>query len=71
MEQLNAASVLPAGMNFLEHIHALPAWIQEVVTHGLRHGDVSILATAHLHLDVDLRAVEPVFPPDLLVQRDS
>ena len=34
---------------------------------GLRHGAASALATAHLCLDVDLRAVEPRFPPELAV----
>ena len=54
------------GPNFLEHVHALPSWIREVVTHGFRHGAASALATAHLHSDMDLRAVEPGFPPKLL-----
>ena len=45
MEQLNAASVLPVGLNFLEHVRALPASIREVVTHGLRHGAASSLTT--------------------------
>ena len=67
MEQLNAMSVLPAGPNFLEHVRALPARIREVVTHGVRHGAVSALATAHLCSDMDLRAVEPGFPPKLPV----
>ena len=71
MEQLNAASVLPVGPNFLEPVRALPAWIQEVVTHGLCHGAMSALAAAHLRSDVDLRAVEPGFPPELPVQRAS
>jgi hypothetical protein len=35
MEQLNAASVLPAGLNFLERVRALPVQIQEGVMHGL------------------------------------
>ena len=46
MEQLNGAFAPPSGLNFLEHIHALPAWIRVVVTHGLRHGAASALATA-------------------------
>ena len=71
MEKLNAASMLPVGPNFLEHVHALPARTQEVVTHGVRHGAASTLATAHLHLDTDLRAVEPGFPLELQVQRAS
>ena len=71
MEQLNAASVLPAGTNYLERVHALLAWIWEVVTHGLRHGATSALAAAHLHSDVDLHAVEPGFPLELPVQRAS
>ena len=45
MEQLNAASVLPVGPNFLERVCAQPTRIQEVVTHGLRHGATSALAT--------------------------
>ena len=71
MEQLNAAFVLPAGPYFLEHVHALPARIQEVVTHGVRHGAASALATTHLRSDVDLRAVELGFSPELPVQRGS
>ena len=71
MEQLNAASVLLAGANFLERVHALLAWIQEVVTHDIHHGATSALATTHLCSDVDLRAVEPRFPPELPVQRAS
>ena len=71
MEQLNAMFVLSAGPNFLEHVRALPAWIREVVTHGVHHGAASALAAAHLHLDADLRAVEPWFPPELPVQRAS
>jgi hypothetical protein len=71
MEQLNAASVLPAGPNFLEHVRALPAWIREVVMHGVLHGAASALATAHLCSDTDLCVVEPGFPPELLVQRAS
>ena len=49
MEQLNAASVLPMGPDFLEHVRALPAWIPEVVTHGVRHGAVLALDAAHLY----------------------
>ena len=71
MEQLNTASMLPVGPNFLERVRVLPAWIWEVVMHGLRHGAASALATAHLHSDVDLLAVEPWFPPELPVQRAS
>ena len=71
MEQLNAASVLPAGLNFLEHIHALSAWIQEVVMHGVHHGATAAQVASHLRSDVDLHAVEPWFPPELLVQRAS
>ena len=71
MEQLNAAPVLPAGLNFLEHVCALPARIQEVVTHGVRHGAASSLAATHLHSEANLRAVEPRFPPELPVQRAS
>ena len=70
-EQLNATSTLPAWPNFLDRVRALPARIQEVVTHGLRHGAASTLATAHLRSDVDLRAVEPGFLPELPVQRAS
>ena len=71
MEQLNTASMLSAGLNFLEHVRAPPAWIREVVTHDLRHGAASALAATHLWLDIDLRAVEPGFPPELSVQRAS
>ena len=71
MEQLNAVSVLSVGLNFLERVHALPARIQEVMTHGVRHGGASTLATTHLHSDMDLRAVEPGFPLELPVQRAS
>ena len=71
MEQLNATSMLPAGPNFLEHVHALPAWIREVVMHSVHHGAASALATAHLLSHMDLRAVEPEFPPELPVQRAS
>ena len=67
MEQLKAMFVLPAGPNFLEHIHALPVWIQEVVTHGVHHGAALALAATHLRLDADLHAVEPGFLPELLV----
>ena len=45
MEQLNAVSVLSTGPNFLERVCALPTWIQEVVTHGVRHGAALALAT--------------------------
>jgi hypothetical protein len=48
MEQLNVASVLMTGLNFLERIHALLAKIWEVVTHGVRHGATSALAATHL-----------------------
>ena len=71
MEQLNTASVLPVGPNFLEHIRALPARIREVVTHGVRHGAASALAATHLRSEADLRAVEPGFPPEQPVQRAS
>ena len=71
MEQLNAASMLPVGLNFLEHVYALPMQIQEVVMHGLHHWAMSALATSHLCSDMDLRAVEPVYPPKLPVQRAS
>ena len=71
MEQLNVASVLSAGPNFLERICALPTWIQEVVMQGLRHGAAFALAAAHLHLDIDLGAVEPGFLSELPVQRAS
>ena len=71
MEQFNAVSVLPVGPNFHERIHALPARIQEVVTHGLRHGAMLALATAHICSDADLLAVEPGFPSELPVQRAS
>jgi len=67
MAQLNATSMLPAGPNFLERFSAVPVRIWELVTHGLRHGAASALATAHLRLDADLRAVEPGFPPELPV----
>ena len=62
MEQLNAVSVLLAGSNFLERVRALPAWIWEIVMHGVRDGATLALATTHLCLDVDLSAVEPWFP---------
>ena len=39
--------------------------------HGICHGAALALAAAHLHSDVDLRAVESWFPPELLVQRAS
>jgi hypothetical protein len=71
MEQLNDASVPPAGPNFLERIRALPARIRVAVMHGFRHGATSALAAAHLRSDTDLRAVEPGFPPKLSVQRAS
>ena len=71
MEQLNAASVLLAGPNFLEHVRALPARIQEVVPHDVRHGAALALAVAHLCSGADLRAVDPRFPPELSVQRAS
>jgi hypothetical protein len=71
MEQLNAAPVPPMGPNILEHVYALPAWIRDVVMHGVRHGAASSLATAHLCSDADLRAVEPMFPLELPVQRAS
>ena len=71
MEQLNAASVQPVGLNFLEHVRALSAWIRKVVTHGVCHGAELALATAHLRLDMDLRAVEPGFSSKLPVQRAS
>ena len=71
MEQLNATSVLSVGPNFLEHVSALPTWIQEVVMHGVCYGAMSALATAHLCSDIDLHAVEPWFPPKLPVQRAS
>ena len=67
MEQLNTASMLPVGPNFLERFSAVPVRIWELVTHGLRHGAASALATAHLCLDADLRAVEPGLPPKLPV----
>ena len=67
MEQLNVAFVLPTGANFLEHIHAPLVQIREVVTHGVHHGAMSALATAHLRSDADLCAVEPGFPPELPV----
>ena len=67
MEQLNTASVLLVGLNFLERICALPTWIQEVVTHGIRHGAASALATSHLYLDANLRAVELGSRPELPV----
>ena len=65
VEQLNATSVLPVGPNFLERVGALPASIQEVVTHGLRHGATLAMAVAQLCSDADLRAVEPGFLPEL------
>ena len=71
MEQLNAAFVLPVGPNFLEHVHALPMQIWEVVMHGLHHRAASALAASHLHSDMNLRAVEPGFLPELSVQRAS
>jgi hypothetical protein len=71
MEQLNAASVPPARPNFLERIHALPAWIRVAVMHGFLHGAALALAATHLRSDVDLRAVEPGFPLKLSVQRAS
>ena len=71
MEQLNAMSVLPVGLNFLERVHDLLAQIQEVVMHGLHHRAASAPATAHLRSDADLRAVESGFPPELSVQRAS
>ena len=71
MEQLNAASVLPAGPNFLERVRALPVQIWEVLTHGVRHRAASALAAAHLRSDADLHEVEPGFPPELPVQRAS
>ena len=58
MEQLNVASVLPTGPNFLEHVRALSTQIPKVVMHGIHHGATSALATAHLCLDMDLRVVE-------------
>ena len=67
MQQLNAAFVLSVGPNFLERVRALPAWIQEVVMHGLHYRPTSALAVAHLRSDVDLRAVQPGFPPELSV----
>ena len=71
MQQLNAAFVLSVGPNFLERVRALPAWIQEVVMHGLHHRAALAPVAAHLHSDVDLRVVEPGFPPELPVQRAS
>ena len=71
MEQLNAVFALPARPNFLERVHALPMWIREVVTHGIRHGAASALVASHLHSDMDLRAVELGFPPELPIQRAS
>jgi hypothetical protein len=71
MEQLNAASVLPAGPNFLEHIRALPTWIREVVMHGVLHGAASALDAAHLRSDTDLCVLEPGFSSELMVQRAS
>jgi hypothetical protein len=71
MEQLNAASVLPAGPNFVEHVRALSGWIREVVMHGVLHGAASALDATHLRSDTDLCVVEPGFPPELLVQRAS
>ena len=71
MEQLNTVSVLLAGLNFLEHVHALSMWIREVVMHGVHHRAASALATAQLHSYVDLHAVEPGFSPELPVQRAS
>ena len=71
MQQLNTASVLPVGPNFLEHIHALPMWIWEVVMYGVCHGAMLALAIAHLYSDADLRAVELGFPPELPIQRAS
>ena len=71
MEQLNVASVLPVGPNFLEHVRALPVRIWEVVTHGVCHRAMSALATVHLCSDTDLRAVVRWFPPELPVQRAS
>ena len=67
MEQLNVVSVLPVGPNFLEHVQALPAQIQEVLTHGACHGTTSTLATTHLHSDMDLDAVELGFLSELPV----
>ena len=71
MEQLNTVFVLLAGLNFLEHVRALPVRIWEVVTHGVHHRAMSALATVHLCSDMDLRAVVPWFPPELPVQRAS
>jgi len=71
MEQLNAASVLLVGPNFLERIRTLPAWIREVVTHGVHHGAMSALAAYYLHSDTDLRVVERGFLQELRVQRAS
>ena len=67
MEQLNAMSVLPVGLNFLECVHDLLAQIQEVVMHGLHHRAASALAAAHLRSDADLHVVEPGFPSELAV----
>ena len=71
MEQLSTTSVLLVGSNFFEHVHALPTQIREVVMHGVHHRAASALAATHLRSDVDLRAVEPGFPPELPIQRAS
>jgi hypothetical protein len=67
----NVVSMLLAGTNFLEHVCALPVWILEVVTHDVCYRATSSLAAAHLHSDMDLRAVELWFPMELSVQRAS
>jgi hypothetical protein len=60
-------AVLPSGRGLLQRVQALPVRVKEVVTHGVRRGAMAALAAAHLCLqpEVDLRAVEPGFSPEV------
>ena len=61
-----------AGPDFHEQAHGLPVRIREVVVHGVHHGAAAALGVDHLRLlaEVDLRTMEPGFPPRAEVPED-
>ena len=69
--------VLPAGTSIPDWLRCLPTQVREVVAHGICHGAIGALNTAHLHLPhkMDLRRVTPGFlaaeeiPDDVDVRR--
>jgi hypothetical protein len=50
-------------MSALDRLRCLPAQIQEVVAHGVRHWAAGVLTTTHLRLShkTDLREIAPGF----------